>query len=153
MKPVATRNVSILGCIVLSLLIVGCEGPSKAERENKREQDRAAMQLADAERDRDNYKSQLDAMRANLAQASQKQADAQAQLSRAQSDLATVRSGQAGADQLGAQLRDAQQKLTDSQNRIREMQIQIDALKAQQASATPANPAPTTRPMGDGLNK
>lgn len=153
MKPLAYLKVSILGCVLLSLLAAGCEGPSKAERENKREQDRQAMRLADAERDRDNYKGQIDTLRSNLTQASDKQRAAEAQLSRAQADLAAARSGQANAEQLSTQLRAAQQQLTDSQNRIREMQIQIEALKAQQASATPANPAPSTRPVTDGLNK
>jgi predicted nucleic acid-binding Zn-ribbon protein len=145
-----TRSISktaAIVCLVTSLLAIGCDGPSKAQRDAKREQDRMAMQLADAERDRDTYKSQIDTLQAGLNQATEKQRVAEAQLTRAQDELAAGRNAQANGDALAAQLRAAQQQLTDSQNHIKEMQIQIEALKAQISSAPAVNPAPSAPSM------
>jgi chromosome segregation ATPase len=134
-------------------LFAGCQD-SAAQRQAKREQDRMAMQLADAERDRDAYKSQIDALKGNLAQAVQKQEQAQTQLVAAneqvkklEDELVTARGAQANLEQLTASLTTAQQQLADGQRKAKDLQTQIEALKAElEKRAASSTQAPATQP-------
>ena len=55
---------ALILAITLTLL-AGCQQSQQAH-ENKRDQDRMAMQLADAQRDRDTEKNQIDKLQADL---------------------------------------------------------------------------------------
>ncbi|HVT90842.1 MAG TPA: hypothetical protein VHD56_18455 [Tepidisphaeraceae bacterium] len=124
-------------------VIAGCEMNNEAQRQAKRDQDRAALMLADTQRERDNYKGQVDALRASINKANQGQQQAQtalsnseAALAKAQTDMAALRANQSDAATL-------RQQLDQAQAQIREMKVQIDALKAElQKASIPAVPTP-----------
>src|SRR6476660_4691920 len=86
--PAASRpSAPIVALVALALwgLLSGCE--STANRDMKRAQDRAAIQLSYAQRDRDEYKAQVDKLQAALADSQAKHTLEQQQVAALRADL------------------------------------------------------------------
>jgi chromosome segregation ATPase len=134
---------------VLGLLAAGCTSTPREDPVSKREQDRLAMKLADAERERDELKGQLQTMKTTTEQALSAQKVAEAKATRLEQEAAALRTSAAGADQLKTELSAAQAKLSDSTGRIKELTTQVEALKAELAKPAAA----TTQPQAPQMNK
>src|SRR5438093_4614080 len=80
--------------LVAAALTVGC-AQDNSQDQSKRAQDRLSMQLSEAERMRDEYKTKLTDAESKQAIAQQQLAAAQSQLKQAQDDLARARLAQA----------------------------------------------------------
>jgi predicted RNase H-like nuclease (RuvC/YqgF family) len=100
-------------------LLSGCE--SSANRDMKRAQDRAAIQLSYAQRDRDEYKAQVDKLQAALADSQAKHtleqqqvAALRADLQRAQDASLEAQKSQAEANRLVEENKALNRKLADA---------------------------------------
>ena len=116
----------------------GCQHQSRQSAEAKREQDRAAIRLSEAEKQRDEYRNQVTSLRENLNAAEQRAQQARAELEagnarlrQATSDLEKARAGQANADQAAQQLALMQNKLKENADRQAETDRTIAALRQQ----------------------
>jgi chromosome segregation ATPase len=135
--------------MVLVVLAAGCNTTRREDPVTKREQDRMAMKLADAERERDELKGQLRTLAATTEQAIGAQKTSEAQAKRLEQELAAVRTELAAAAPFKQQLADAQKQLADNTGRITELKTQVEALRTELARQAAA----TTLPASSVLNK
>jgi chromosome segregation ATPase len=142
------RQMTLL--MVMVLLAAGCNATPREDPTSKREQDRLAMKLADAERERDELKGQIRTLATTTEQAITAQKTADAQAKRLEQELAAVRTELAAAAPLKTQLAEAQSKLADNTGRITELKTQVDALRTELAKSTSAA---TTQPVAPAMSK
>ena len=135
------RSMTIM---MLALLVCGCSSLTpKEDPVSKREQDRLAMKLADAERENSELKGQLQTLKKTTEQAIEAQKVADGQAKRLEQELSALKTETAGMSQLKTQLAEAQTKLADNTGRITELTTQVEALKTELAKASaPKAPAP-----------
>jgi chromosome segregation ATPase len=133
--------------LMLMLLAGGCSSTPREDPVSKREQDRLAMKLADAQRERDELKGQLKTLSTTTEQALAAQKTADAKATRLEQEATALRANSATMDQLKTELASAQAKLADSTGRIKELTTQVEALKAELAKAGTAAPKPATPEM------
>jgi chromosome segregation ATPase len=112
----------VLAIGLIAGLVAGCE--SNKNKDLKRAEDRAAIQLSQAQRDREEYKAQAEKLHADLADAQGRLTLAQQQVEALRGDLNKALDASAQAQKAQA---DAQKAQTDA--------IQKAAAQAQQAVA------------------
>jgi chromosome segregation ATPase len=127
----------------------GCSNTSSTERTAKREQDRLAMQLADAQRERDSFKTQLDSARKTAADATTRQQAAESQLEVSRNELNTAKKELAGSQGAVASIPTLNAELKAAQEQLAESKIRIEALQQRLSQLEAAANAPTTKPMMD----
>jgi chromosome segregation ATPase len=132
--------------VMIAAIGAGCTARGSAGRA-KREEDRLAMQLADAQRERDSSKTQLEALRKSLIEVTAQQHEAETQLAATRSELSAAReeltasrAAAASVPTLTADLKAAQQQVNESKIRIDALQQRINQLQFT------ANNAPATAP-------
>ncbi len=125
----------ILVVTLFSAIAVGCS--DSAERISKRDHDRAAMQISEAERQRDAYKQQADQLRAdvlnseNKAERAEKDlADSNGKLKQAQDAVEAARLNQINADRTAAQLKTAEASLASAQKQNEETLRSLASLRS-----------------------
>ena len=136
-----------IAMLMVTLLAAGCSSTPREDPVSKREQDRTAMKLADAERERDDLKGQLKTLSTSTEQALAAQKTAEAKATRLEQELAAVRATASSVDQLKSDLAAAQAKLTDSTGRIKELTTQVEALKVELAKVSTTAPKPAVPEM------
>jgi chromosome segregation ATPase len=124
------RNWTWIGSALVLATLYGCNGD--AQRDAKREQDRAEMKLEDAERQRDANEAQIDQLKVQLDAATKddQQAkadldDKSAKLQKATDDLAAAQSNQSTASD------EATKKLVESNNALRTQLLDLQTKEMQ----------------------
>jgi chromosome segregation ATPase len=142
----------------LSLLVGGCAN-NKGSAAQKRESDRTAMRLADAEKQRDEA-------RAQLTQAQAQMEAARTELKKAQAELAAAQKGAQGTADVRKQLDAAQASLNESQQQLQKAEASNQEMARKLAETNkrleqmnarmqqqPQPAGATTRPSHTDLNK
>src|SRR5262249_52980263 len=135
-------SLAVLGVLSIWLCLAGCN--SDAQRQQKRDEDRMAMKIIDAERQRDQYKSRCQALEASVTEAQTKQAvaqhqldTAQVQLKTAQFELSQAQARLATSEQASAQkLATANDALKKAQDRVAELTSQLQGTQDRIAKLT-----------------
>ena len=123
--------------LILSVIaIAGCGNNSK-NRDAKREQDRAAMRMADAERERNELRAQIDQLKANLDKAVTQSRSSASDAASLQSRLKET---QDASIKTVADLQAKNEKLSAD---IKALQEQLSALRDTAAKMSPSS---TTQP-------
>jgi chromosome segregation ATPase len=134
-----------MSVVMLVLLVGGCSSTPREDPISKREQDRLAMKLADAERERDDLKGQLKSLSTSTEQALAAQKVSEAKVVRLEQEVTALRASTSTMDQLKTELAAANSKMADSTGRIKELTTQVEGLKAELAkvgTSAPKPPAP-----------
>lgn len=141
--------------LLVAATVVGCGTNDKA-RETKREQDRMAMRLQDADKEKTQMQAQIDQLKASLdsanAKAKQMQADTatmQERLRQSQADLSKAQGNALAATEMQKKLADLQSQNDKLAAQVKELQQQLQTAKDAAAKVTPTA-SPSTQPT---LNK
>jgi predicted RNase H-like nuclease (RuvC/YqgF family) len=126
----------------LTVAAVGCTD-SHAEQNARRDRDRAAIQLVDAQKKADEQAALATQLQADVKKLQADLATANGQLKVAQEQLAAARASAGDAAKQRDELKAAQDRAAAAEGRVSALQQQVDQLKAAQAAA---RPAPSTRP-------
>jgi len=118
----------MIAMLALGLLgvLAGCE--SATNKEMKRAQDRAAIQLSQAQRDRDEYKAQVAKLQSALAEAQAKQTLAQQQVAALRSDLQKALDASVEAQKAHT---DSQKATAQTQQAVQDLARQVQTSQAE----------------------
>jgi predicted RNase H-like nuclease (RuvC/YqgF family) len=133
-KEQIEMNVRALALLMTAGALVGC-GTNSSARDAKREQDRMAMRLQDADKEKTQMQAQIDQLKANLESANARSKQMQDEVTRMQTQLresqANVNKSQANA----AAAVEMQRRLADLQAQNETLSAQVKALQQQLATA------------------
>lgn len=125
-----------------SFLMLGCN--STAEQQARRDRDRYALELADAQKSQREQKATVDRLQSDLKSTQDQLSQAQAQLRDAESKIADVQKTSEGKDQQLSELASLRVRVDELQRENVRLNDEVRALQARAAAARPA--APTTGP-------
>ena len=135
----------ILGVLLVAGILAGCE--STTNRDAKRAEDRAAIQLSQAQREREEYKAQVDKLQSDLTEARARNTLNQQQIEALRSDLnrALDAAQKAQADAQKAQAQ-AQKAAAQAETAAADLKRKLDESRVQTAVKAAS---PTTAPNKD----